>query len=407
MKRVLVIGAGLTGLFAAAMAARRGAEVTLVTDGRGGLELSHGCIDLLTPPLSPETFGHLLPAHPYRRAGLERIREAMDLFREFLTEQGLTYFGSLEHNLALPSAAGGIRDTGLAPLAQATGALADAGTFHLASLAHFRDFSAAFAAQRLRQRGLPVGGVVELALPNLPPGRDLYATDLARLFDDREWREETIRSWRSPLTGIQRLGVPAVLGLTGAEAARTSAEEQLGVRLFEIPTLPPSVPGLRLERALRRTAQAAGAHLIEGAHATGLVEAASIGRVTGVVYVSAGGPRPQRAEAVILATGGALHGGLVFRSHGAVQESVFDLPVEHASERGGWTAESLFASQPYSRFGVIIGDDFRPVGPDGQPLFENLFAAGGLLGGCDRTAEGSRQGIDLVSAYCAVEEALT
>jgi glycerol-3-phosphate dehydrogenase subunit B len=96
----------------------------------------------------------------------------------------------------------------------------------------------------------------------------------------------------------------------------------------------------------------------------------------------------------------------VTRQDGRVQESVFDLPVVADLDRTRWTAASPFEEQPYARFGVAVGDDLKPVGPDGAPIFENLFAAGGILAGCDRANEGSRQGIDLATAYRAVEVAL-
>lgn len=406
MTHVLVVGAGLTGLFAAALAGRRGARVTLLTEGRGGLEISHGCIDVLASPLSSVELARLPATHPYQLAGVERIHHALDLFREIVAEQHLEYRGSTDSTLSLPTAAGHTRSTMLAPLAQSAGALGSQEPFHLAALDHFRDFAADYAAARLRRSGMPVDGVVRLPMPNLPLNRDLYSTDLARLFDQPAWRSETLRAWRPRLAGVRRLGLPAVLGLAHSESARLKAEEHLGIRLFEIPTLPPSVPGLRLERALRHAAFAAGVRLIEGAHAVGLVEAAYPGSVSGVVSQTAGGPRPYRADAVILATGGLLHGGLLARARGTVQESVFDLPVAHTSERDDWTADSPFATQPYASFGVRVGGGFRPVDMQARPLFDNLFAAGGLLAGCDRSREGSRQGIDLVSAACAVEEAL-
>jgi glycerol-3-phosphate dehydrogenase subunit B len=48
----------------------------------------------------------------------------------------------------------------------------------------------------------------------------------------------------------------------------------------------------------------------------------------------------------------------------------------------------------------------RPLGADGAPLLQNLFAAGGLLAGARRAEEGSRQGIGLATAWRAVESAL-
>jgi glycerol-3-phosphate dehydrogenase subunit B len=47
----------------------------------------------------------------------------------------------------------------------------------------------------------------------------------------------------------------------------------------------------------------------------------------------------------------------------------------------------------------------QPVDQQGRAYFENLFACGGLLGGADRRRERSRQGIDLVTAYAALESA--
>jgi glycerol-3-phosphate dehydrogenase subunit B len=101
-----------------------------------------------------------------------------------------------------------------------------------------------------------------------------------------------------------------------------------------------------------------------------------------------------------------LHGGLVARQDGRVQESVFDLPVVSEKDRTAWAGPSPLTSQPYASFGIAVARDMRPTGPDGVPIFKNLFAAGGVLAGADRTAEGSRQGIDLATAYRAVEAAL-
>jgi anaerobic glycerol-3-phosphate dehydrogenase len=36
-------------------------------------------------------------------------------------------------------------------------------------------------------------------------------------------------------------------------------------------------------------------------------------------------------------------------------------------------------------------------------MFENLLAIGGVLAGADRAHEGSRQGIDIATAYRAIE----
>ena len=117
-----------------------------------------------------------------------------------------------------------------------------------------------------------MANLVELHLPHQAVARDHYSIDLARRFEDKAWREEVARSWKTRLTGARRVGIPACLGLTSHPEVWRDMHERLGALIFEIPTLPPSVPGLRLENALRNRALKAGVRLIEGSRALGQVD---------------------------------------------------------------------------------------------------------------------------------------
>ncbi len=407
MDDLVIVGAGLTGLFAASLAARRGARVTVICQGRGGLELSHGCIDVLGGTPVGQGLGGLPPSHPYSLVGRETLEAALNALKEMAAAAGLEYQGTTDAVLRLPTAVGSLHATTLAPRSMTAGDVSNSGTLAVAGFEAFRDFHPAFVAGRLQALGFDIGPPLELPLLNAPRHRDAYATDLARLFDDPRLRADLARAWKPRTKGVHRLGVPAVLGLEQAQQAWLDLEQRLGVRLFEIPTLPPSVPGLRLERLLRKTTLAAGGNLIEGARAVGRVDGASGGRrVSGVAALTAGGPRLYGAAAVLLASGGFLHGGLVARQDGLIQESVFDLPVSAEGGRETWVAESPFDPQPYVHLGLRVDAAMHPLGAHGEPAFENLFAAGGVVAGADRSCEGSRQGIDLATAYRAVEMAL-
>ncbi len=408
MDDLVIVGAGLTGLFGAALAARRGARVTVICHGRGGLELSHGCIDVLGDTPLPEGLRRLHPTHPYSLVGKETIEAALNVLKEIAAGGDLEYQGTSDSVLRLPTPLGALHATTLAPRTMTAGETSNRDPCTIAGLEAFRDFHAPLVTGRLRAQGMPVGQPLELPLMHAPRHRDAYATDLARLFDDPGFRAELARAWKPRLKGVVRLGLPAVLGLEQPQRALTDLEARLGVRLFEIPTLPPSVPGLRLERMLRRAALAAGCTLIEGSRGVGRADGPSGGRrVSGVVALTAGGPRLYRAGAVLLASGGFLHGGLVARQDGLVQESVFDLPVVCEAGRERWVAETPFAPQPYALAGLRVDERMRPLDARGEPAFENVYAAGGILSGADRSREGSRQGIDLATAYRAVEMALT
>jgi glycerol-3-phosphate dehydrogenase subunit B len=405
MTSLLIIGAGLTGLFAAVLAARRGASVTLVARGRGNLELSHGCIDVWKAgtPLA-QIIDHLPDTHPYKLVGFEAVQAALAAFCEMTAAADYPFTAKPGGNLLLPTALGTIRTTAYAPPSLAQGDMADRTPFVLAGLSGFRDFYPALAASALERAGLPVKGVLELPIPGAPVRRDAYATDLAYLFDKPANREQITRLWKPLLNGVERLGLPAVLGLRQVSAAFWEMQERLSLPLFEIPTLPPSIPGLRLERMLRRAALDAGVQIVEGVPAVGQTDGGR--RVAGVVVESAGRSRFHTADAVLLATGDILGGGLEAGQDGHVRETVFDLPVVHDTDRAGWTNPALWDEQPFERFGLRVDKHMRPLDADGKPIYDNLYAAGSLLTGADRINEGSRQGIALATAFRAVEAVL-
>ena len=63
--------------------------------------------------------------------------------------------------------------------------------------------------------------------------------------------------------------MPAVLGRERAAEVHADLERRLGIPVFEIPGLPPSLPGLRLFDCLRRALSAAGGRLLLGSTAVG------------------------------------------------------------------------------------------------------------------------------------------
>ena len=104
MTEVLIIGAGLTGLFASILAADRGASVTLVAQGRGGLVLSHGCIDIWGRSAPSRALGRLRKSHPYHLANVKSLHAALEIMLELTREAEYPLSGSLRRNLQLPTA---------------------------------------------------------------------------------------------------------------------------------------------------------------------------------------------------------------------------------------------------------------------------------------------------------------
>ncbi len=402
---VIVVGAGLAGMFAGALAARRGARTLVLARGQGGTHVGPGCIDVWGNGAGARTLVEnpaeavqaLPPAHPLARAGWPALQAAVSELKNLCEAAGYPLAGELSRNFRLPTAAGAVRPTCLAPRSYTAGDLGRGEALVLGRLAGFRDFYADLAAANLSAAGYAAQAVA-LDLPRLPARRDAFSTDVARLFDQPAYRAEVAQAWSGRLKGVKRLGVPAVLGLRQPAEAHRDLSEKLGLEIFEVPTLPPSVPGMRLYTLLREVIQNAGGRPVLGPHVTGWVEE---GRLLGVISETESGPRRYAAPRVILATGGFRHGGLEAPARGTVRETVLDLPVEHA---GAWFAPFYWAEQPYTRFGVRVNTQMQPLNAAGEVAYPNLYAVGGLLAGADRNSEGCREGVDLATAWKAVAE---
>lgn len=412
---LLIIGSGLSGLFAGCLAARRGKKTLIIARGIGGTHVGTGTIGIASG--DPSTLNTLLstPEHPYSLVGRKALKAAIEQLKAICVEGGYSLHGEIGKNITLPTAAGGTRQTCLISDTMCAGDLNRRGPIALANLPGFRDFSAALAAANLshvtlsREAAKSLSGTnangagvqtIALPLPHPPTHRDSYATDLALLFDLPGYRDEVIAAWKPLLADApKRIGLPAVLGLEHAVEAKRHLDSALGVELFEIPILPPSVPGMRLFNLLRDDFQNHGGRLIIGPVVSGRIEN---GRAAVAADMN-GRLKEDGADTVILATGGFLNGGLVAEFDGKTRESVFNLPVPTPTRRSAWTSEVLLGPHPFARFGVRVNKNMQPLDANGKPAASNLRAIGSIIGGADRLNEGSREGIELATAWRAVE----
>lgn len=111
---------------------------------------------------------------------------------------------------------------------------------------------------------------------------------------------------------------------------------------------------------------------------------------------------------MIYAGGGLDSGAIVFDSYGNLADTAFGLPV-FAPEGELVHGDVWGPPQPLFAAGLRVDADMRPVDGRGAPLYTNLYAVGGMLGGAQRHREKSGEGIALGSAaqaVCAIERTL-
>jgi len=160
---------------------------------------------------------------------------------------------------------------------------------------------------------------------------------------------------------------------------------------------PPSLPGLRLEDSLFAALDEAGVSIATGNPVVGYD---GDGRVE-QVYIEKNGARiPNSADQYVLATGGLVGKG-IDSDRERVYEPVFDCHVAHADDRYDWFDREPFGNHDFARFGVHTDADLRPIDGDGRAEFDNVRAAGSVLGGYDFAAEKSGSGVSIATGYAA------
>ena len=460
MLDLLVIGAGLTGLFAAYTAARAGLRVRVIAHGAGATHWHAGTIDLLgylpngqeAVPNWAQALPELPPAHPYRLLGVEAIWKALDEFQRLTAAAGLPYVRAgtaidltassqqderisqrsdsdeqvndpnLGRNCQLISPVGAARPVYLAPAAQQAANLEVDRPMVIIGLEGMPDFYPDLIAENLQRQGHRARSAT-VPLSRVTKRRDNNPLHIARLLDQPAAQEHLTQMVVDVTAAGERVGLPAILGLyshlpllkkihqaivnRGPETTQSCGGQGSGCSVFEIPTLPPSVPGLRLDDALRTQLTGLGVRIEIGMktcafHATGR-------RIQWLETETGSRPLRHTASNYLLATGGVLGGGIYADRCGRVGETVFDLPLTAPQSRTQWL-RPLFLDRrghPIFQAGVSVDQRLRPLDQAGAPVYDNLWAAGSILAHTDPIRERSREGIAIATGYAAANGVVT
>lgn len=415
---VVVIGAGLAGLTAAIAAAESGARVHVLAKGHAATHWGPGGIDVAGIPAAstPRDGIRRLAGqigHPYAFLG-DDVAAALEWIRPHLAAGGIEYLGDLDTPLQLvPTSIGGTRRAAILPAGQAA-ALSPwvAGErLVICGVAGFKDFwpeaiAASLSRERIWEGGNRPASVipVSVALPGLAGRHNLNALEIARRFDDPAWRATAIEAMARAIASVPgsggRVALPAVLGIREHAAVLAAVQQRLPAAPFEMPLVPPSVPGMRLYAALRTALIRAGGRvqigeMIERIECDGRL-------VTAVVSAAAARTYTVRTGALVIATGGIAGGGLLAERDGRLREPLLGLPVE-APPADEWLAVDAFdpAGHPLEKAGIRTDAELRPVAADGASLFDNVRVAGSLLAGQRYIRERCGDGVALTSGWRA------
>jgi glycerol-3-phosphate dehydrogenase subunit B len=277
------------------------------------------------------------------------------------------------------------------------------GDLLIAGFHELRDFFPPIAADNLNAQGIAARGAY-LQVPPANRRLDYTPRTFALLFDDPTFRQEIGRQLRELRGSATRIGLPAVLGLRDPLGVVQDLQRLSGAQIFEIPTLPPSVPGMRLYQIFSTAIAAAGGRMQVGSEV--LQASGEHQTLVSIATEAAARQQQHRARAFLLATGGVAGGGIRTDYQGKVRETALNLPLDAPTSRNNWFAPRFLneTGHPIFRAGVTIDEQFRPLDPQGQPVYHNVVVAGGALAGNDPVQERSITGIALATGWQAGQQ---
>ncbi len=408
---LVVIGTGMAGMAASLFAARRGID-TIQVGLTGTIPFASGLLDLLGVlpgqadcPFQDPWEGiaglrRMAPEHPYTRVSNQDMRTAWDIFLQFLSDAGQPYVSKPDRNMRVIMPVGTVKTTYAVPhtMAAVDRALAERRPGLLVDFAGLKGFSAQQIAATLGDVW-PGLRATRLSLPQLQG--ELQPERLGRFLEQPAHCRQLADAIRSDLAEAEVVGLPAVLGIHRTRPNFEAFQQRLGVPVFEIPTMLPGVPGLRLRETFEQ-------HLPRrGIRAWYRQSVTAVEVLEGRAFrLRVGAERDgfwARSRAVILATGRFFGKGL-HADRTAVRERLFDLPVHQPARREQWHHKDLFhpAGHAINRAGVCVDACFRPLDAEGQRVYPRLFAAGSILAHQDWVREKCGSGLAIASAYAAV-----
>jgi len=409
-----IIGAGMAGMAAAVFAAKRGLSTVIV----GSLVESWftgGLIDLMgvhpiesnnswqDPWAAIEAVASDIPGNPYAHISPQEIKAALWEFYACLNDAGLPYHFEIDRNSSLITAFGSIKTTHGIPQTMWPGVAALSGKAPclIVDFKGLKGFSAKLLANRLKAEW---PGLKTLSVPSIYGDQvhEINPVPLAQDLEIAEYRQKLAELIRPHAQDVEFIGLPAVLGIYEPDQVIDELGQLLGKPIFEIPTMPPSIPGIRLKEAFLRFLPSKGVYCLFQKHVLKAKPTSEGGFLLDIGRTAH--EDSIRANAVLLATGRFLGGGLQ-SDHTSVAEPIFNLPVFQPKNRELWHGDGLFepGGHAINQAGLETDDLMRPLDAGGHPAFENLFAAGIILAHHDWARMKCGSGLSVATAYGAVK----
>ena len=421
---VAIIGGGLAGLTCGIALQQRGKRCVIINNGQAAIDFASGSLDLLSRMPDGSAVENInenltalctaLPAHPYSLLGAEKVIAKAQDFERLANALNLDLIGSSEKNHWRVTGLGSLRGAWLSPNSVPT--VQGNETFPHKRIAvlgieGYHDFQPQLLAANLVLNPQFAHCEVTSGFLNIPQldelrqnAREFRSVNIAQLLEHKLAFNDLVSEIIESAQGANAVLLPACFGLENQEFMN-ALRDATKLALFELPTLPPSLLGMRQRIQLRRKFESLGGLMINGDSA---LNAHFEGDRVHCIKTRLLEDEEITADNFVLAAGSFFSKGLV-SEFDKIYEPVFEsdiIGVEGFNDKNrfSWTNHRFANPQPYQSAGVAINEHCQ-VQKCGQFL-ANLYATGNVIGGFNALELGCGSGVAVVTALTVADEIL-
>lgn len=409
----IIIGGGLAGLVCGIKLQKAGKKCAIVSSGQSAMHFSSGTFDLLDRlpdgkfvdnPI--EAIEELPEYHPYRILGAETVAKYAKDAPKFFESLGIKVSGNHEKNSWRITPTGERKLAWLTlddftPLASKDEKIGEKAL--IVNILGYLDFNTKFLADSFEKQGIECK-VISIKLEEMERLRknpsEMRSTNIARVMDREGVWEKAAAKIKEHIKDEDVVVLPAVFGFKDPSVI-DDLRKTIGIKTVFVATMPPSVPGIRTQLALKAAFEKAGGTFLLGDTVTdtkfnreGHVESIVTQNFYDILM---------RADNFVLATGSFFSKGMI-ASPTKVYEPVFGLDLIFRNGREQWFDKNFWNKQNYISYGAKISRNLHPFIDEKE--IENLYVVGSLIGGSNTLYEGSGGGIAIVTALAAADNIL-
>jgi len=430
----LIIGGGLAGLICGIKCSSEGLRTAIISGGMNSLHFSSGSIDIAGYEPNGEVvkkpFDYINSViksnknHPYSKSGMEAVYNSIDFLRDKLSDEGITLNYMYEFNHFHITTLGIVKPTYLSQESVFDDRLIEIVNSNkklaILNFKGFRDYYPEQTASNIKKNSLFKDCEIILGDISLPyymntekNMHEFRSIDIANIFETERYLPRIAEEIKRVSSDAAVVSLPAFIGIRNYSVIRKRLEALTGKFIYEIPALPPSILGLRLDHGLKNSFIKHGGEYIAGER---VVSGVIKNNEVDFLITKNSGEIPVKSKFYLLATGSFFSGGLS-AGYDSISEPIFGLNIKF-DKKDKWYNNTFFdkASHPFMEYGVETDNNFNPFYEDKEDKYEdkenkeedkkivkNLLCAGAVLSGYNPVIEGCGGGVALATGFRCAE----